>query len=742
MSKSKLSLICLVILFAVPSMALAQKGGKAAPPVVSSIAPTSATAGGPGFALTVSGSNFTTGSIVLWNGISITTTYVSATQLQATIPSALIGAAATAQVAVYTPGRSGGTSNSVAFTINPASTTTTTTTTPPVTPLAITTSSLPAGTTGIVYSQTLAASGGTAPYTWSTTGGAVPPGLTLSSTGGISGTPTTSGSYSFTAQVRDSVNATSSLTYGVSIAAGVTTPPLAVSTASVPGGTAGTAYSTTLAATGGTSPYTWSVAAGSTLPAGLALSTAGAISGTPDMPATYAFSVQVTDSASNTSTMSYSLAVAAPPPTTYPTGTYGNVGNPYEGGSAPATATSITACGTLSPTSGQYYLVRANLGSDPTAVCLSISYGGKFTLDLGGYTVTGQIKVATNSFSGSAIFNGTVNCTVSGSGGVWDGCIVVQSNQVPSAQARLHHLTVLNSRPGQSNIRVVWQPSTTGIANSCKLDHIASTVVSQPTSGRNYNIVTDGGGHASFEAAFNNITCPSDASACQGIQIYNAPYSYVHDNYIVLEQPTYDTVNHESARGILFDSQGKPPAGNSIAENNYIYVNRNRAVRVRAEYGDVIRNNYFYNIRLPGRLGAVDIGNGDTASDGASAEVYSNMFEILDGNAIVVAGPTNVTANIHDNSVTCYQGNCSSAGYFILLDVPSTLFGNAGPIVAAANNNTSALNAAAKAAVKVCGTSSPTGTTYYCTVTSASSSATVCNSGQAVGGGTINTTCQ
>ena len=205
MSKSKLSLFCLVILLALPSMAFAQRGSKGAPPVVSSVAPTSATAGGPGFALTVSGSNFSTGSIVLWNGNSITTTYVSATQLQATIPGTRIAAAGTAQVAVYTPGRSGGTSNLVAFTINAASTTTTTTT---ETPLAITTTSLPAGTTGTVFSQALAASGGTAPYVWSTTSGAVPPGLALSSAGAVSGTPTTAGSYAFTAQVADSASHT------------------------------------------------------------------------------------------------------------------------------------------------------------------------------------------------------------------------------------------------------------------------------------------------------------------------------------------------------------------------------------------------------------------------------------------------------------------------------------------------------------------------------------------------------
>jgi hypothetical protein len=439
-----------------------------------------------------------------------------------------------------------------------------------------------------------------------------------------------------------------------------------------------------------------------------------------------------------TKTFSLTVGAAAPPPPTTSgaciNGTYGVCGDPYEGsGGPPATATPVTACGTFSPTSGQYYLVKANLGSDPAATCLNISWGGKFTLDLGGYTVTGQIRVATNNLSGSTIFNGNVNCAVNGSGGVWDGCIVVQSNQVPNAQARLHHLTAFNSVPGQSNIRVVWQPSSTGIANACLIDHIASTVVSQPTSGRNYNIVTDGGGHASFEAAFNNVTCPADAAACQGIQIFNAPYSYVHDNYIVLEQPAYDTLHYDSARGILFDSEGKAPAGNSTAENNHIYVNGNRAIRVRAESGDVIRNNYFYNIQLGGRLAAVHIGENDLASESAGAEVYSNLFELNTGNGVAAGGTPSVSAYIHDNAVACYGGNCGSAGYFALTD--ALISGYNGASITVKNNNVSVLTSSGKPAVRICGP----GTNYLCTIREASTAGNVCNSGTVVG---LPTTCQ
>jgi hypothetical protein len=76
------------------------------------------------------------------------------------------------------------------------------------------------GTVGTAYSATLAASGGTTPYTWSITAGSLPAGLTLqASTGVINGTPTTAGTYNFTVQVSDSLTGTSSKDLSITIAA-------------------------------------------------------------------------------------------------------------------------------------------------------------------------------------------------------------------------------------------------------------------------------------------------------------------------------------------------------------------------------------------------------------------------------------------------------------------------------------------------------------------------------------------
>ncbi|MBI4481706.1 MAG: IPT/TIG domain-containing protein, partial [Acidobacteria bacterium] len=87
-------------------------------PVISSLNPSSATAGGSAFTLAVAGTNFVSGSVVRWNGQNRTTTFVSATQVNAAIPASDIAAAGTASVTVFNPAPGGGTSNALTFTIS------------------------------------------------------------------------------------------------------------------------------------------------------------------------------------------------------------------------------------------------------------------------------------------------------------------------------------------------------------------------------------------------------------------------------------------------------------------------------------------------------------------------------------------------------------------------------------------------------------------------------------------------
>lgn len=164
-----------------------------------------------------------------------------------------------------------------------------------VSPLQVTTTTLPSGTNGNFYSQQLQATGGQTPYTWSLTPGsaALPPNLSLSSGGVLSGTLGASGTYYFYARVTDGNSAVADS--GL-LSVTIYNQPLAITTASLPNGTVGVAYSAQFAGAGGQTPYSWALAPGSaSLPANLTLSSSGSISGTPAGAGTNFFIVRLTD---------------------------------------------------------------------------------------------------------------------------------------------------------------------------------------------------------------------------------------------------------------------------------------------------------------------------------------------------------------------------------------------------------------------------------------------------------------
>jgi hypothetical protein len=91
-------------------------------PVASSLSPPSANAGAPGFTLTVNGSGFVSSSVVRWNGADRATTFVSASQLRASIAASDIAVAGSLPVGVFTPAPGGGTSLTQTFTVNATTT--------------------------------------------------------------------------------------------------------------------------------------------------------------------------------------------------------------------------------------------------------------------------------------------------------------------------------------------------------------------------------------------------------------------------------------------------------------------------------------------------------------------------------------------------------------------------------------------------------------------------------------------
>ncbi|WP_175494859.1 putative Ig domain-containing protein, partial [Janthinobacterium lividum] len=179
--------------------------------------------------------------------------------------------------------------------------------------ISVTPGSLAAPKVATAYSQQLSASGGVAPYAYTVSAGSLPAGLTLSSSGLLSGTPTAGGNFTATVQAADAHQFTGTQSYTLVVSSAT----VSLTPTTLPNPTAEAVYTTTLTAAGGTAPYTFSVSSG-TLPAGLSLNAAtGVLSGTTNVAGSFPFSIKVTDSSTGTgapfsATSSYTVTVGAP----------------------------------------------------------------------------------------------------------------------------------------------------------------------------------------------------------------------------------------------------------------------------------------------------------------------------------------------------------------------------------------------------------------------------------------------
>src|SRR5580704_17374669 len=270
-------------------------------PTISQVSPQVVTAGTQSVTVTVQGAGFQSQASLTVNGAAVPTTVVNSTTIAANISVTTLAQPVVAQLQVKNS--NGGASNQVPFTVTNAPDSTDS--------LSITTTQLPSAQAGSPYKQSLNASGGTTPYKWNLSSGSLPSGLTLSTAGMISGTPTISGTYTFGVTVVDSATKaqSKSVTYSIVVTPQPSVPTaLSISTISLGSGQVGTSYSASLSASGGTPSYTWSLASGR-LPAGLTLSSAGVISGTPTASGTSTFAVQVKDSGSPAQTQSASESI-------------------------------------------------------------------------------------------------------------------------------------------------------------------------------------------------------------------------------------------------------------------------------------------------------------------------------------------------------------------------------------------------------------------------------------------------
>ncbi|HEX3969456.1 MAG TPA: Ig domain-containing protein, partial [Edaphobacter sp.] len=363
-------------------------------PSITQVLPQSIAAGSQPTTIKVTGTNFSAQSAILWNGAPLSTTVVDPNTLSSTVGSGSLATPTTVQLQVQDT-QTLKSSQAVPVTITGASFGASSA-------LSISIASLPQGIVGASYTGNFTAVGGTAPYTWSVSSGQLPPGLNLApGTGLLSGTPTTSGNYSFGIKLIDSSSSVQSATTTVSLPVVTPAPvtaPLSITSASIPAGTIGSAYSTLLQSSGGTAPYAWSITAGG-LPGGLSLSaTTGLISGTPAAVGVTNFTAAIADSSNPAQTKSVplTLVIAATPlgitTSGLPSGTIGSAYTnllqatggiaPYAwsiaSGSLPAGLTLASATGIISgtPTTAgtfSFTATAADAGSPAQSKSVSLS---------------------------------------------------------------------------------------------------------------------------------------------------------------------------------------------------------------------------------------------------------------------------------------------------------------------------------------------------------------------------------
>ncbi len=218
---------------------------------------------------------------------------------------------------------------------------------------------VPDGTLGGTYSLQLAAQGGTGgPYRFRMIQGPMPPGLTLSTEGLISGTTYQAGLFPFAVEAASSTGQTGYQTYALRVEP---SPGLTLSPSSMPQGMAGVRYVQPVAALGGVAPYTLTLVG--TLPTGLSFSPASGIDGIPLAAGTFDFRITAVDATSATVSRDYSMVIVPPTLFVYtPTLPEATAGTPY--------STTIRLTGGLGPFS---YVLSS--GSLPSGMSLGATDG-------------------------------------------------------------------------------------------------------------------------------------------------------------------------------------------------------------------------------------------------------------------------------------------------------------------------------------------------------------------------------
>ncbi len=371
--------------------------------------------------------------------------------------------------------------------------------------LAVTTaSSLPGGTVGVQYSQTLAATGGSGSYTWSVTAGASSLssiGLTLTTQGVLSGSSPTQGSATFTAQVTDSQSHTATQSFTVTIYAGLT-----ITTTSLPAANVGAIYSQTLSASGGTGQnQTWTATSGNLASFGLSLSGSGVISGTPTQSGTASFTAKVTDSGNNSATQALTITVYAAlslPASNLPAGYVGVAYSASIVGSGGSNSSNLTisvvsglpADGISAASAGASLSLSGTPASNPPTPPYTVTFTLRLTDSATGNSITQQYTISVtqpappslpapgSSTPGPATVNQSYSAAIAATGGVGPNFTwTVNGSNANSGSVSLGNGSLMASTTGNNVLNLSGTPGSTGqVSFTVKVTDTATGLSSTP----------------------------------------------------------------------------------------------------------------------------------------------------------------------------------------------------------------------------------------------------------------------
>lgn len=343
---------------------------------------------------------------------------------------------------------------------------------------------LPFGTTGVPYSQTLTATGGLSPYTWTISSGELPTGLSLNSaTGEIAGIPTGSGHSDFTTLVTDSNGSSASAQLSMDIYQPLVIPPVLLSF-----GTTGAYYNQIVTATGGREPYSWSISSG-VLPAGLTLDAAtGVISGTPIAPEAASFTVQVTDANDTVASAPLSVNIYDPlviAPATFPAG---DTGVPY--------SQILSATGGLAP-----YVWSIASGALPAGLSLDTGAGviSGTPLTAGSFTFAVQV---TDSNGTTVLFDQPFTLVINSK-------LFITTVSLSTGSTGVSYSQTLAAQEGAQPYN--WSVVSGALPSGLHLNSTAGEIFGIPNQLGSFSFtmqVTDGGGNTatkSFTIEINNL---------------------------------------------------------------------------------------------------------------------------------------------------------------------------------------------------------------------------------------------